>query len=75
MREREGEAKVSISFSFFSRFWMPMAYIPVAPYSFGATGCARSRVLKIKESNLCIQLSLSIHQESRDEIRQNPLTN
>ena len=29
----------------------------------------------MKESKVCIQLSLSIHQESRDEIRQNPLTN
>ena len=29
----------------------------------------------MKESKICIQLSLSIHQESRDEIRQKPLTN
>ena len=33
------------------------------------------RIFRIKESKVCIQLSLSIHQESRDEIRQNPLTN
>ena len=33
------------------------------------------RIFIIKESKVCIQLSLSIHQESRDEIRQNPLTN
>ena len=29
------------------------------------------RILGIKESKVCIRLSLSIHQESRDEIRQN----
>ena len=28
------------------------------------------RIFRIKESKVCIQLSLSIHQESRDEIRQ-----
>ena len=28
-----------------------------------------------KESKVCIQLSLSIHQEFRDETRQRPLTN
>ena len=33
------------------------------------------RIFRIKESKVCIQISLSIHQESRDEIRQNPLTN
>ena len=47
MREREGEAKASISFSFIFRvFDWPMAYIPVAQDSFGATGCPRSRVQK-----------------------------
>ena len=45
MREQEGEAKASISFSyFFLVFKWPMAYIPVALDSFGATGCPRSRV-------------------------------
>ena len=33
------------------------------------------RIFRIKESKVCIQLSLSVHQESRDDIRQNPLTN
>ena len=33
------------------------------------------RIFKINESKVCIQLSLSIHQESRDEIRQNPPIN
>ena len=33
------------------------------------------KIFRIKESKVCIQLSLSIHQESRDEIRQNPPTN
>ena len=32
-------------------------------------------IFRIKESKVCIQLSLSIYQESRDEIRQNPKTN
>ena len=32
-------------------------------------------IFRIKESKVCIQLSLSIHQETRDEIRQNPLKN
>ena len=40
---REREAKGEISFFFF-HVWM--AYIPVAPDSFEATGCPRSRVLK-----------------------------
>ena len=31
------------------------------------------RIFIMKESKICIQLSLSIHQESRDEIRQKPL--
>ena len=31
-------------FSFFRVFGWPMAYIPVAPDSFKATGCPRSRV-------------------------------
>ena len=35
----------SISFFFLLAFGWPMAYIPVAPDSFGATGCPRSRVL------------------------------
>ena len=33
------------------------------------------RIFIINESKVCIQLSLSIHQESRDEIRQNPQIN
>ena len=43
-------AKASIYFfHFFFAFGWPMAYIPVAPDSFGATGCPCSRVLKIIE--------------------------
>ena len=33
------------------------------------------RIFRIKESKVWIQLSLSIHQESRDEIRKNPPKN
>ena len=33
------------------------------------------RIFRIKEPKVCIQLSLSIHQEYRDEIRENPPTN
>ena len=44
----EGEAKASISFflSFFAFGWL-MAYIPVAPDSFGATSCPHSIVINI----------------------------
>ena len=48
MREREGEAKASIYFSFFCIFGWPMAYIPAAPDSFEATGCPHSRVHILK---------------------------
>ena len=41
---------------------------------FGVSGQS-VEIFRIKESKLCIQLSLSIHQGSRDEIRQNPPTN
>ena len=30
------------------------------------------RIFSIKESKICIQLSLSIHQETKDEIRRSP---
>ena len=33
------------------------------------------RIFRINESKVCTQLSLSIHQESRDKIRQNAPTN
>ena len=50
-----GCAKASISFFFFFLFFhVWMAYIPVAPDSFGATGCPPSRVLILIEINIKI---------------------
>ena len=44
MREPRGEAKASIFLIFFLAFGRNLGYVPVAPDSFGATGCPRSRV-------------------------------
>ena len=44
-------------------------------YSTIVTHLVKTKIIEdlfLKESKVCIQLSLSIHQESRDETRQNP---
>ena len=47
-----GRPRPRFLFSFFLAFGWNLGYIPVAPDSFGATGCPRSRVHKIITSKI-----------------------